>query len=124
MSETISKSIDEFINSLKYDGSGLIPAVVQDALTKEVLMVGVMTKRAVEKTCQTGRVTFWSRTKRRLWTKGETSGYFLKVKEIFVDCDEDTLLVMADPVGPTCHTGAPTCFTEFDGTMRRYRKEE
>lgn len=91
---------------------GLIPAVVQDAESLKVLMVGFMNEEAVIKTRETGKVTFFSRTKNRLWTKGEESGNFLNVVSILVDCDEDTLLVKANPVGPVCHTGADTCFDE------------
>lgn len=91
---------------------GLVPAVIQDASTRLVLMVGFMDKEALEVTQQTGKVTFFSRTKQRLWTKGETSGHFLMVKDIKVDCDNDSLLIKAEPIGPTCHTGADTCFFE------------
>ncbi len=91
---------------------GLIPAVVQDAATGKVLMLGYMDREAYEKTCAEGTVTFYSRSKGRLWTKGETSGNFLRVKEITADCDGDTLLIKADPAGPVCHTGADTCFGE------------
>ena len=91
---------------------GLVPAVVQDAGTKVVLMLGYMNEEALQKTQKEGVVTFFSRTKGRLWTKGETSGNFLKVKEIIVDCDRDTLLIKAEPVGVVCHTGADTCFDE------------
>lgn len=93
-------------------GDGLVPAIVQDALTGKVLMLGFMNAEAVEVTKSTGKVTFYSRTKQRLWTKGETSGHFLLLKEMLVDCDQDTLLVKAQPVGPACHTGADTCFNE------------
>lgn len=91
---------------------GLIPAVVQDVQTSKVLMVGFMNKEALEKTVSEGKVTFFSRTKNRLWTKGETSNNFLMVKNIIVDCDKDTVLIKAEPVGPVCHTGADTCFFE------------
>lgn len=91
---------------------GLVPVVVQDELTLKVLMLGYMNQEALEKTRQDGVVTFFSRSKQRLWTKGETSGNFLKVVSIMVDCDHDTLLVKAIPQGPTCHTGADTCFFE------------
>ena len=91
---------------------GLIPAVVQDVQTSKVLMVGFMNKEALEKTVAEGKVTFFSRTKNRLWTKGETSNNFLMVKNIIVDCDKDTVLIKAEPVGPVCHTGADTCFFE------------
>lgn len=92
--------------------NGLIPCVVQDASSLKVLMVGFMNKEALAKTLSEGNVTFFSRTKQRLWTKGETSGNFLSVQEIKVDCDKDTLLIKAVPKGPVCHTGADTCFNE------------
>jgi phosphoribosyl-AMP cyclohydrolase / phosphoribosyl-ATP pyrophosphohydrolase len=99
--------------NINFDKSGgLVPAVVQDAHTQKVLMLGYMNAEALQKTQTEGIVTFFSRSKNRLWTKGETSGNFLKVKEIIVDCDQDTLLVKALPMGPTCHTGADTCFQE------------
>lgn len=91
---------------------GLVPAVVQDNQTQKVLMVGFMNAEAVSKTIETGKVTFFSRTKNRLWTKGEESGNFLNVVSILIDCDNDTLLVKANPVGPVCHTGTDTCFDE------------
>lgn len=91
---------------------GLVPAVVQDANTRLVLMVGFMNQEALEVTEKTGKVTFFSRTKQRLWTKGETSGHFLLVKDIKKDCDNDSLLIKVEPIGPTCHTGADTCFFE------------
>ncbi len=91
---------------------GLVPAVIQDVQTSRVLMVGFMNEEALEKTKKEGKVTFYSRTKQRLWTKGETSGNFLISKEIISDCDNDTLLIKAQPLGPTCHTGSDTCFNE------------
>ena len=91
---------------------GLVPAIVQDNVTRKVLMLGFMNKEAYDKTVETGKVTFWSRTRNCLWTKGETSGNFLKVKEILLDCDQDTLLIKARPDGPVCHTGADTCWNE------------
>jgi len=89
---------------------GLVPAIVQDHRTGEVLMVGFMNREAWEKTVRTGMVTFWSRTRQTLWTKGETSGNFLRVERLWIDCDQDTVLVQAEPKGPTCHTGARSCF--------------
>lgn len=89
---------------------GLIPAIVQDYKTNEVLMLGFMNEEAWNKTTEIGKVTFWSRTRNKLWTKGETSGDFLIVKNIYLDCDEDTILIKAEPLGPTCHTGKKTCF--------------
>ena len=90
----------------------LIPAIVQDYDTHKVLMLGFMNKEALEKTEQTGKVTFYSRSKKRLWTKGEESGHFLELKSIAEDCDKDTLLIKAHPTGPVCHTGADTCWSE------------
>lgn len=92
--------------------NGLIPAIIQDASTLKVLMLGYMNEAAIEKTKVDRVVTFFSRTKDRLWTKGETSGNFLNVVDIRVDCDQDTLLIKVNPVGPVCHTGADTCFNE------------
>ena len=91
---------------------GLVPAIVQDAETKNVLMLGYMNKEAYEKTIASKKVTFWSRSRNCLWTKGETSGNFLHLVDIMVDCDNDTLLVKATPDGPTCHTGTDTCWGE------------
>lgn len=91
---------------------GLVPAVVQDAVTKNVLMLGFMNKEAYEKTVKTGKVTFWSRSRNTLWTKGETSGNYLNLVSIENDCDKDTLLVKVHPVGPTCHEGTDTCWGE------------
>ncbi|WP_026631144.1 bifunctional phosphoribosyl-AMP cyclohydrolase/phosphoribosyl-ATP diphosphatase HisIE [Dyadobacter alkalitolerans] len=91
---------------------GLIPAIIQDINTSKVLMLGYMSQEALERTKELGTVTFFSRSKQRLWTKGETSGNFLFVNEIAADCDGDTILIKATPAGPTCHTGADTCFGE------------
>lgn len=91
---------------------GLVPAVVQDFKTQKVLMLGFMNEEAYRKTEETAKVTFYSRSKQRLWTKGEESGHFLNLKQILLDCDQDTILIKADPVGPTCHTGADTCWSE------------
>ena len=91
---------------------GLVPAVIQDAVTNKVLMLGFMNREAYEKTVQTGLVTFWSRTRNCLWTKGETSGNVLRVVKILNDCDNDTLLIKVNPAGPVCHTGADTCWNE------------
>ena len=91
---------------------GLVPAIIQDAKTKNVLMLGFMNQEAYEKTLETGKVTFWSRSRNQLWTKGETSGNFLELVSIQNDCDNDTLLVKANPMGPTCHKGTDTCWGE------------
>jgi len=92
--------------------NGLVPAIVQDSETKNVLMLGFMNEEAYQKTVETGKVTFWSRSRQCLWTKGETSGNFLNVVSIHSDCDNDTLLIKANPIGPVCHTGTDTCWGE------------
>ena len=93
-------------------GNGLVPVIVQHYKVNTVLMLGYMNEEAFEKTKELGKATFFSRSKNRLWTKGETSGNYLIVKDILVDCDQDTILIKADPQGPTCHTGSDTCFNE------------
>jgi phosphoribosyl-ATP pyrophosphohydrolase/phosphoribosyl-AMP cyclohydrolase len=98
------------------EASGLIPAVIQDQHTDKVLMLGFMNKEAYEKTVESGQVTFYSRTRKRLWTKGEESGNFLNVVSITTDCDQDSLLIRAIPAGPVCHTGADTCWEETNPT--------
>jgi phosphoribosyl-ATP pyrophosphohydrolase/phosphoribosyl-AMP cyclohydrolase len=95
-------------------GNGLIPAIVQDASTQKVLMLGYMNAESVEQTLSTKKVTFFSRSKERLWTKGETSGNFLELVDLAMDCDQDALLVKVHPHGPTCHTGDDTCFQEVN----------
>ena len=90
---------------------GMIPAVIQHKVSGEVLMLGYMNAQALEQTLSSGKVTFWSRTKGRLWTKGESSGHFLQVESITPDCDNDSLLILANPIGPTCHTGTSSCFS-------------
>src|ERR671928_1618528 len=99
------------IDFAKYS-DGLVPAVVQDYKTNKVLMLGFMNEEALQKTEQSGLVTFYSRTKKRLWTKGEESGNHLQLKQILIDCDNDSLLIKAQPKGPVCHTGADTCWSE------------
>jgi len=103
------------MDALKFDEHGLMPAVVQDRLTGQVRMCAFVNKEAVAKTLETGRATFYSRSRGRLWEKGESSGHSLLVRELYVDCDADTLLMMADPVGPSCHTGQPSCFFRHFG---------
>lgn len=95
---------------LKYDDRGLIPAVVQDAQSKEVLMVAWMNEEALRLTQESGETHFWSRSRRELWHKGATSGNVQRVRQIRVDCDADTLLLLVEPAGPACHTGHQTCF--------------
>lgn len=97
-------------------GNGLIPAIIQDDLTRKVLMLGYMNEESLKITRETGLVTFYSRSRETLWTKGETSGNALKVKKIIADCDRDTLLIMARPDGPVCHDGPDTCFNEINQT--------
>jgi phosphoribosyl-ATP pyrophosphohydrolase/phosphoribosyl-AMP cyclohydrolase len=93
---------------------GLVPAIIQDNITSKVLMLGYMNQEAIDKTIETGLVTFFSRSKNRLWTKGEESGNFLHFISVSVDCDEDSLLIKANPKGPVCHTGADTCWNELN----------
>ena len=100
----------ESIDFKKIDG--LVPAIIQDSKSQKVLMLGFMNEEAYKKTVETGKVTFFSRTRNTLWTKGETSGNFLNVVDIKLDCDKDTLLIQVNPVGPVCHTGADTCWNE------------
>ena len=111
-------TFDDF--NLKKCADGLLPVIVQDAATLKVLMLGYMNREAYEKTVAEGRVTFFSRTRNQLWTKGETSGNFLLVKDMSADCDSDTLLVKAEPIGPTCHRGTTSCFDtpESEGFVR------
>jgi len=97
---------------IKYNSEGLVPAIIQDATTKTVLMLGYMNAEAVSKTLETNKVTFFSRSKQRLWTKGEESGNFLNLISLQNDCDNDTLLIQAMPQGPTCHKGTDTCWSE------------
>lgn len=99
------------IDFQKYS-DGLAPAIIQDYKTQKVLMLGFMNQEALAKTMQGGKVTFYSRSKKRLWTKGEESGNFLLVREVMPDCDQDSLLIKAEPTGPVCHTGADTCWSE------------
>ncbi len=101
-------------------GEGLVPAIVQDHLSGKVLMLGYMNEEAVTKTKETGQVTFYSRSKGRLWVKGEESGNFLDLVSLAVDCDNDTLLIKAIPHGPVCHTGADTCFNEDNSTTTNF----
>ena len=105
-------TFDDF--NLEKCADGLLPVIVQDATTLKVLMLGYMNREAYDKTVEEGRVSFFSRTRNTLWTKGETSGNFLLVKDMYADCDMDTLLVKADPIGSTCHRGTTSCFDTPD----------
>lgn len=107
--------------NLEKCADGLLPVVVQDAATLKVLMLGYMNREAYEKTLAEGRVTFYSRSRQSLWTKGETSGHYLMAESMYVDCDKDTLLVKATPIGPTCHRGTTSCFDtpDSEGFIRK-----
>lgn len=110
------------INKLDFDknSDGLIPVIVQNNYTLEVLMLGYMNREALELSCKEGKVTFYSRTKGRLWTKGESSGNFLMIKSMQMDCDQDTILIRAEPIGPTCHTGNSSCFSSETATTEGF----
>lgn len=102
--------IEQVINSLKWAADGLIPAIVQDATTQQVLMMAYMNRTSLLKTIEIGETVFWSRSRQSLWHKGETSGNIQRVRDLRVDCDGDTLLILVDPAGPACHTGETSCF--------------
>lgn len=112
------------IASIKFSAEGLVPCIIQDSNTKIVLMLGYMNLESIYKTLATNKVTFFSRSKQRLWMKGETSGNFLQVKNILLDCDADTLLIQAEPVGTVCHTGNDTCFSEENFGLFIYALEK
>ena len=111
MSEIEKIQTSEWLDKLTFDSKGLIPAIVQDQADGCVLMLGYMNRESVEMTLEKGLVTFWSRSRKKFWTKGETSGNFLRLVDIYTDCDSDAILVVAEPKGPTCHTGKRTCFS-------------
>ena len=106
----INESIKKIEEEIKLNPQGLLPAILQDNNTNEVLMLGYMNLEALKKTLETGRAWFWSRSRQKLWLKGETSGNYQLVRELILDCDKDTMLVKVDPEGPTCHTGNKSCF--------------
>jgi phosphoribosyl-AMP cyclohydrolase len=108
MSETISRA--DFLKTVAFNADGLVPAIAQDAKSGAVLMLAWMNREALEKTLATGAVTYWSRSRKSLWTKGETSGHTQKLVEAYVDCDGDALLLKIDQTGPACHTGEAVCF--------------
>ncbi|MGN0150306.1 MAG: bifunctional phosphoribosyl-AMP cyclohydrolase/phosphoribosyl-ATP diphosphatase HisIE [Clostridia bacterium] len=116
----------KFIEDLKFDAKGLIPAVVQNKSTKEVLMVAYMNADTIKQTIETGRATFWSRSRQEVWVKGATSGNYMYIDEVRVDCDGDCLVLMANPAGPACHTGNRTCFyrTVENGELVNVAEEE
>jgi phosphoribosyl-ATP pyrophosphohydrolase/phosphoribosyl-AMP cyclohydrolase len=118
----MNESIQDIVAQAKFNADGLIPAVVQDAQTREVLMVAYMNEEALRRTLETGDTHFYSRSRKKLWHKGETSGNFQKVQNVRLDCDSDTILVEANPVGPSCHTGSYSCFgvdAAFGGTIQQ-----
>ena len=108
MSETISGA--DFLNAVVFNADGLVPAIAQDAASGAVLMLAWMNREALEKTLATSAVTYWSRSRKSLWTKGETSGHTQRLVEAYVDCDGDALLLKVDQTGPACHTGEAVCF--------------
>ncbi len=118
------------MDQLKWNPHGLMPMVVQDHETKDVLMVGWVNREALAKTIETGKATFWSRSRKKLWTKGETSGNFMRVKELLFDCDLDTIVALVEPVGPACHLGYRSCFfrrlepLSIEGELKEFRERE
>ncbi len=114
----MKKINEEIINRIKFDDKGLVPAIIQDDATGQVLMLGYMNEESLRLTLQTGRTWFYSRSRQKLWNKGETSGHFQNVRKVSYDCDGDTILVIAEQVGAACHTGNFSCF------YRDFEKEE
>ena len=119
----MSQSVQDFIKGLKYNGDGLIPAIAQDASTKDILMMAYMNPESLELTLTTGNATYFSRSRQKLWLKGETSGHIQKVRRIKIDCDLDTLILEIEQVGAACHEGYRSCFfreiiREADGSVR------
>jgi phosphoribosyl-AMP cyclohydrolase len=107
------------MNEINWDADGLVPVIVQDGKTKQVLMLAYMNAESLAQTMQTGNATFWSRRRKKLWMKGETSGNIQRVREIRYDCDGDTMLLLVDPAGPACHTGEVSCFYRSLGTAKK-----
>lgn len=101
---------DELLSEITFDANGLVPAIIQDSKTKDVLMMAWMNAESLQLTMESGKTVFWSRSRREIWHKGATSGNVQRVVEIHVDCDADTLLVLVEPAGPACHTGERSCF--------------
>lgn len=108
MTDLLSR--EAFLDAVKFDDNNLVPAIAQSAETGAILMVAWMNRDTLEKTLQTGEVTYWSRSRKEVWRKGATSGHTQHLVEAFIDCDGDTLLLKVDQIGPACHTGAPSCF--------------
>lgn len=111
MSEIEQLEVNEFLDKLKCDVNGLIPAIVQDIEDNTILMLGYMNLESIRRTIASKKVTFWSRSRKTFWTKGETSGHFLHFEKLYTDCDSDALLIKAKPAGPTCHTNKRSCFS-------------
>ncbi len=109
---------EELLKQIKYDEKGLVPAIVQDMHTGKILMQAYMNQQSLEMTLQTGNATYWSRSRQKLWMKGETSGHIQKVHQILLDCDADSLVLLVEQTGPACHTGNPTCFYRTLATRR------
>ena len=109
-SEELNVVNQELLDKVKFDDKGLIPAITQNVRTGEILMQAFMNRESLEKTLETGQATFWSRSRGKLWTKGETSGNIQKVQQILIDCDQDSLVLLVEQKGPACHTGEETCF--------------
>ncbi len=107
------------MNEINWGANGLVPAIVQDGKTKQVLMLAYMNAESLARTMQTGNATFWSRRRKKLWMKGETSGHIQRVREIKYDCDGDTMLLLVDPAGPACHTGEVSCFYRSLGAAKK-----
>ncbi len=118
------------MDQLKWNPHGLMPMVVQDAGAKDVLMVAWVNREALAKTIETGKATFWSRSRKKLWTKGETSGNFMRVKELLFDCDLDAIVALVEPAGPACHLGYRSCFfrrlepLSIEGELKEFRERE
>lgn len=108
MREELSRR--EFLDAVAFNAEGLVPVITQSAATGEVLMLAWMNRQTLEETLSSGRVTYWSRSRKAVWRKGETSGHVQMLKEAYVDCDGDTILIKVEQTGPACHTGAPSCF--------------
>lgn len=124
-------NLEEFLEEIKFDQRGLVPAILQDINTGQILMLAYMNRESINKTAETGKATFYSRSRQEIWLKGETSGNFQEVKEISLDCDGDTILLKVEPAGPACHTGSQSCFyrefyreTDISGWEIIYKLED
>ena len=130
MNANRKERIVSLTDQLKWDASGLIPMIVQDHESRDVLMVAWVNREALEKTIETGKATFWSRSREKLWTKGESSGNVMRVKELRFDCDLDTIVALVEPAGPACHEGYRSCFfrklepMSADGELTVFRERE